>query len=111
VPGLCKDQDAYFIVVSKSDPGVNNWIETAELSEGLLAGRLQSVDPSAAPDGINCNLPVAITVPPAPGATLQQRVAGTLLGLGASFTLSNDEFREDTLKMRQNFVREKYIFW
>ena len=114
----CGLQDAYFIVVSAADPGVKNWIETAELSEGLLAGRLQSVDPDAPPPnsgfrGINCNLPIAITVPgpdviPAP---LPVRVQLTLQGVGATATPANADFREDTIKMRQNFVREKYIFW
>jgi hypothetical protein len=114
----CGLQDAYFIVISAADPGVKNWIETAELSEGLLAGRLQSVDPNAPPPdagfrGINCNLPVAITVPgpdviPAP---LPVRVQLTLQGVGATATPATPAFREDTLEMRQRFVREKYIFW
>jgi hypothetical protein len=119
--GLCEDQDAYFIVISAADPGVKNWIETAELSEGLLAGRLQSVDPNAPPPdangGINCNLPVAITVP-GPDAfpfetNLAWRVQFMLGQLGATATPSTSppQFREDTIKMRQNFVREKYIFW
>ncbi|UCH28492.1 MAG: hypothetical protein JSV06_09445 [Myxococcales bacterium] len=113
---FCGKQDAYFVVISAADPGVKNWIDTAELSEGLLAGRLQSVDaPIQEVAGINCNLPVAIPVP-GPEAfdfptTLQQRVMGTLGQLGAPAIPVTPQFREDTLKVRQNFVRDKYIFW
>jgi hypothetical protein len=111
---FCGQQDAYFVVVSASDPGVKNWIDTAELSAGLLAGRLQSVDaPIQDVAGFTCNLPVAIPVPgpdviPAP---LPVRVQITLQQLGATATPASPQFREDTLKVRQNFVRDKYIFW
>jgi hypothetical protein len=114
---FCGQQDAYFIVISAADPGVKNWIETAELSEGLLAGRLQSVDaPMQEVAGLgSCNLPVAIPVPgpdviPAP---LPARVRATLQQLGAPASPLPDPegFREDRIKMRQNFVRNKYIFW
>jgi hypothetical protein len=47
----CGVQTAYYMVVSKQDPGVQNWIDTAELSQGLLAARLQSV-PVHAPSGV-----------------------------------------------------------
>jgi hypothetical protein len=107
---FCGQQDAYFIVLSKNDPGVRNWIETAELSQGMLSGRLQSI--TASPDdelfeaiqGVSCMLPVAIKVPTA-------AVQGVLQQLGASFTTADATDRSDTLKMRQNFVRQKYIFW
>jgi hypothetical protein len=113
---FCGKQDAYFVVISAADPGVQNWVDTAELSEGLLAGRLQSVDaPIQEVAGINCNLPVGIPVP-GPGAfpfptTLQQRVQIVLGQLGATATPASPQFREDTLKVRQSFVRDKYIFW
>lgn len=109
-------QDAYFVVVSASDPGVENWVDTAELSEGLLAGRLQSVDaPIQEVAGITCNLPVAIPVP-GPGAfpfptDLQTRVQITLQQLGATATPATPQFRSDRIEMRQSFVRNKYIFW
>ena len=112
---FCGEQDAYFIVVSAADPGVKNWIETAELSEGLLAGRLQSVDaPIQEVAGLgSCNLPVAIPVPGADviPAPLPVRVQLTLEQLGASATPASPQFREDRIEMRQSFVREKYIFW
>ena len=114
---FCGQQDAYFIVISKADPGVKNWVETAELSDGLLAGRLQSVDaPIQDVAGLgSCSLPVAITVP-GPGAfpfptDLATRVQIVLGQLGATATPATPQFREHTIKMRQNFVREKYIFW
>ena len=112
---FCGQQDAYFIVISATDPGVKNWIDTAELSEGLLAGRLQSVSaPIQDVAGLGtCSLPVAIPVPgpdviPAP---LPVRVQLTLQQLGATAAPATPAFREDTLEMRQDFVREKYIFW
>jgi len=108
-PGLgqqCGKQDAYFIVLSKQDPGVQNWIETAELSEGILAGRLQSVDPADVPDiqGISCALPVAIKVPVA-------GVKPTLQALGASFTDYGATDRADQLRVRQLYQKDKYVFW
>ena len=124
----CGLQDAYYIVISAADPGVENWIETAELSEGLLAGRLQSVppeglsvilgDPILPPPrtGLNsCMLPVGIPVPgpdafPFP-TDLATRVQITLQQLGATATPATPQDRADTIQMRQNFVREKYVFW
>jgi hypothetical protein len=103
---FCGQQDAYFIVVSKNDPGVQNWIETTELSQGILAGRLQSVNPAEVPDivGLSCSLPVAIQVPTV-------AVKPTLQALGASFTPYGPVERADQLETRQDFVRNKYIFW
>jgi hypothetical protein len=129
----CGLQDAYYIVISAADPGVKNWIETAELSEGLLAGRLQSVppeglsvilgDPILPPPrtGLNsCMLPVGIPVPgpdafPFP-TDLATRVRIVLQQQGA---FGDDpppppptpSERAATIQMRQDFVREKYIFW
>ena len=114
---FCGQQDAYFIVISAADPGVQNWIETAELSEGLLAGRLQSVSaPIQDVVGLgSCNLPVAIPVP-GPGAfpfptDLATRVQIVLGQLGATASPATPQDRADTIQMRQDFVREKYIFW
>jgi hypothetical protein len=114
----CGFQDAYYIVLSKQDPGVRNWIETAELSQGILAGRLQSVAPQDVPTvlgtpllpapatGANsCMLPIAF--PPMP----VNQVAPFLQSFGAAsaFTLPDD--RTDQLLVRQNFARQKYVFW
>jgi len=103
---FCGQQDAYFIVVSKNDPGVQNWIETAELSQGILAGRLQSVAAADFPDivGISCALPVAIKVP-------VFAVQPTLQALGASFTNFNAADRAAQLRIRQLFPNEKYVFY
>jgi hypothetical protein len=105
-PEACGRQDAYFIVLSKQDPGVQNWIETAELSEGILAGRLQSVNPADVPDivGVSCALPVAIKVPVA-------GVKPTLQALGASFTSYNADNRANQLRVRQLYQKDKYVFW
>lgn len=104
---FCGQQDAYFIVVSKQDPGVRNWVETAEMKEGLLAARLQSVPGSEFPDvvGFSCMLPVAL--PPVSVAA----VKGVLQQLGASFTPYDANDRAEQLEVRQNFVRKKYVFW
>jgi hypothetical protein len=116
--GLCGDQglqDAYFIVLSKQDPGVQNWIETAEMSQGLIAGRLQSVPAADFPDvvGISCSLPVAIKVPVAAvkhvlSAPLGPPPGG---GLGASFTDYDATDRAAQLGERQDYARDKYVFW
>jgi hypothetical protein len=121
---FCGQQDAYFIVLSKQDPGVQNWVDTAEMSQGLIAARLQSVpaenrdeitgiDPITGERSLNCMLPLAIPVPgpdviPLP---FPQRVQITLGQLGASFVSSDATQRADQLKVRQNFARDKYIFW
>jgi hypothetical protein len=114
---FCGQQDAYFIVISAADPGVQNWVETAELSEGLLAGRLQSVSaPIQDVVGLgSCNLPIAIPVP-GPNAfpfptDLATRVQIVLGQLGATASPATPQDRADTIQMRQDFVREKYIFW
>ena len=104
----CGFQNAYFVVVSKQDPGVQNWVETAELSEGILAGRLQSVDPSEFPFVVglgSCLLPVAF--PPMPVA----QVAPFLQSIGAASPGFTPADRTDQLEVRQNFARDKYIFW
>ena len=103
---FCGQQDAYFIVVSKNDPGVQNWIETAELSQGIIAGRLQSVAAADFADivGISCALPVAIKVP-------LVAVKPTLQALGASFTNFNAADRAAQLRIRQLFANEKYVFY
>jgi hypothetical protein len=104
---FCGQQDAYFIVLSKQDPGVQNWVETADLSEGILAARLQSVDPNERQNimGVgSCMLPVAIKVPVA-------FVKPTLQQLGASFTGYNETDRADQLRVRQLYQRSKYVFW
>jgi hypothetical protein len=100
----CGVQRAYYIVVSKQDPGVQNWVETAEMSQGLIAGRLQSVAavdfPSVA--GFTCMLPVAFTLPTA-------AVQGFLGQLGA--TPYGPAERAAQLEERQDYARSKYIFW
>jgi hypothetical protein len=104
--GFCGQQDAYFVVLSKQDPGVQNWIDTAELSQGIIAGRLQSVPAADFPNvvGVSCSLPVAIKVPAA-------FVKPTLLQLGASFTEYDETDRAGQLEVRQDYARSKYIFW
>jgi len=104
---FCGQQDAYFIVLSKQDPGLQNWVETAELSQGVIAARLQSINPAEAPNIVglgSCMLPISIKVPVA-------FVKPTLQQLGASFTDFDTADRSDQLEVRQNFARDKYIFW
>jgi hypothetical protein len=104
---VCGGQDAYFMVVSKNDPGVQNWVETAGLTQGILAARLQSVGPGDFLDTVglgSCMLPIAIQVP-------LFAVKPTLQQLGASFTNYDANDRAAQLEERQEFVREKYVFW
>lgn len=104
----CGFQRAYYIVVSKQDPGVENWVETAEMSQGLLAARLQSVNPADFPDVVglgSCMLPVAF--PPMP----VNQVAPFLASFGAATPGFTPADRSDQLEVRQDFVRNKYIFW
>jgi hypothetical protein len=103
---FCGQQDAYFIVLSKQDPGLQNWMETGDMRQGLIAGRLQSVPADDFPDvvGFSCSLPVAIKVPLA-------GVKPTLQALGASFTNYDATDRAAQLEVRQDFARSKYVFW
>ena len=86
------------------DPRVQNWIETAEMSQGLIAGRLQSVAASDFPSvaGISCMLPVAFTLPTV-------AVKGFLGQLGA--TPYGPAERAAQLEIRQDYARSKYVFW
>jgi len=108
---FCGQQDAYFIVLSAQDPGVRNWVDTAEMSQGIIAARLQSVPADNRDEivGFNCMLPVAIKVPVA--AVKAVLGAPPPNGLGASFTNYGATERENQLKVRQKFARDKYIFW
>lgn len=103
----CGFQRAYFIVVSKNDPGVQNWVETAEMSQGLLAARLQSVPAADFPNvvGFSCMLPVAF--PPMP----VNQVAPFLQSIGAASPGFTPADRSDQLEVRQDFARNKYVFW
>ena len=102
----CGFQTAYYMVVSKQDPGVQNWIDTAELSQGLLAARLQSVPASEFANvvGFSCMLPVAF--PPMP----VNQVAGFLQSFGAASPFAPSD-RTDQLEVRQDYARSKYVFW
>jgi hypothetical protein len=102
----CGVQTSYYMVVSKQDPGVQNWIDTAELSQGLLAARLQSVPASDFPNvvGFSCMLPVAF--PPMP----VDQVAPFLQSFGAASPFVPSD-RTEQLEVRQDYARDKYIFW
>ena len=102
----CGVQTAYYMVVSKQDPGVQNWIDTAELSQGLLAARLQSVPESEFLNvvGFSCMLPVAF--PPMP----VNQVAPFLQSFGAATPFAPSD-RTEQLEVRQDFARSKYVFW
>jgi len=104
----CGFQKPYYVVVSKQDPGVQNWVDTAELSQGILAGRLQSVDSSEFPFAVglgSCLLPVAF--PPMP----VNQVAPFLQSIGGASPGFTPADRAAQLEVRQKFVRDKYIFW
>ncbi len=102
----CGFQEAYYIVVSKQDPGVQNWVETAELSQGIIAARLQSVAAADFPNvvGFSCMLPVAF--PPMP----VNQVAPFLRSFGAATPFAPGD-RVGQLEERQDYARSKYIFW
>ena len=102
----CGVQTAYYMVISKQDPVVQNWIDTADMSQGLLAARLQSVPASEFPNvaGFSCMLPVAF--PPMP----VNQVAPFLQSFGAATPFSPGD-RTEQLEVRQNFARSKYVFW
>jgi hypothetical protein len=102
----CGFQTAYYMVVSKQDPGVRNWIDTAELSQGLLAARLQSVPASEFANvvGFSCMLPVAF--PPMP----VNQVAPFLQSFGAASPFAPSD-RTEQLEVRQDYARSKYVFW
>jgi len=44
------DLSTYTVVISKSDPGVANWVSTGGLNQGTISMRFQDLDPNAPDD-------------------------------------------------------------
>jgi hypothetical protein len=44
------DMTTYTVVISKSDPGVANWVSTGGLNQGTISMRFQDLDPGAPDD-------------------------------------------------------------
>jgi len=61
------------VVISKADPGVNNWLDTCGLSEGYVFVRWQGL-----PDGIEPSEPTIEVVPA--GQSLQRELGGGPVG-------------------------------
>jgi hypothetical protein len=106
--GSCQSQQTddglYHIVVSPQDPGVQNWVSTMGRNQVGMAGRLQSVNPAD----------FASIVGPASAFRPQTQlvpVDDVLDYLPADTRVLDAEERAEQLEVRQNFVREKYIYW
>lgn len=108
VGGTCQAQQTsdgnYYIVVSAEDPGVQNWVDTMGREEVGMAGRLQSVDPA---DFGAITDPASIYKP----QTQLVAIEDVLSILPPDTNLVTEEERAAQLEERQNFVREKYVFW
>jgi hypothetical protein len=96
-----------YIVVSKEDPGVHNWIGTMGHSPVFIAGRLQSVlDPAdvAMVTGVGPWMPISFKVPLAavfPGSP----------ALPADMVFVTPAERSDQIRERQIYQKEKYAPW
>ena len=96
-----------YIVISKDDPGTNNWIGTMGHETVFLAGRLQSVlDPAdfAKVQGRGPWMPIAYTVP------IQAIFPGSP-ALPADMAFVTPAQRSDQIRERQVYQAEKYAPW
>ena len=89
-------------MISAQDPGVQNWIDTSGLSEGIFGGRLQSVA-----EGDKADILAGVYAP----TTQVVPVADVLNFLPPDVNIFTPLDRADQIEERQDFVREKYVFW
>ena len=107
IGGMGETTTFTYIVVSKEDPGVHNWIGTMGLNPVFIAGRLQSVlDPDDVDrvSGVGPYLPISFVVPLAavfPGSP----------ALPADMVFVTPEERSAQIRERQIYQKEKYAPW
>ena len=107
IGGMGETAQFTYIVISKNDPGVHNWIGTMDHNPVFIAGRLQSVlDPAdvALVSGVGPWMPISFVVPLAavfPGSP----------ALPADMVFVTPAERADQIRERQVYQGEKYEPW
>lgn len=92
-----KSDDGYFyVVLSKNDPGIHNWIETSGMKKGVMTLRIQSLRDKEFKFKPICKV-VKL-------AELEQN-------LPADMPSTSKEQRAEQLKMRQQHALDRYIYW
>ena len=92
-----KSEDGYYyIVLSKNDPGIQNWIETSGMKKGVMALRAQSLRD------------LEFNFKPITEVVKLSELKSKLPSDIPSFT---KEQRKEVLKMRQQHALDRYIYW
>ncbi|MCK5735491.1 MAG: hypothetical protein KAH21_03390, partial [Spirochaetaceae bacterium] len=86
----------YYIVVTKNDPGIQNWIETSGMKKGLLVLRLQGLENPE------------LSYKPETQVVKHSQLRESLPADMPAVTL---EQRSELLKMRQQNVLKRYTYW
>lgn len=79
---IANPDGTYTFVISKSDPGVHNWVSTGGLNRGTISMRFQDFDPGseAAPTVSTEVVPLSLIVPDITPAQRAAQIAGRQLG-------------------------------
>ncbi len=91
----CKD-GYYYVVISKNDPGIQNWIETSGMKKGVMTLRVQSVKD------------LSFNFKPITEVVKLSEIKSKLPSDMPSFT---KEQRKEQLKMRQQHALDRYTYW
>jgi len=86
----------YYMVISKNDPGIHNWIETSGMKKGVMTLRIQSLR-----DLEFKFKPITEVV----------KLADLETKLPADMPNTTTEQRQEQLKIRQQHALDRYIYW
>ena len=86
----------YYIIISKNDPGFQNWIETSGMKKGVMTLRIQSLR----------NLEFKFKP-----ITEVVKLAELNTKLPADMPTTTQEQRQELLKIRQQHALDRYVYW
>jgi hypothetical protein len=95
------EDDRIRYVISKTDPGVKNWVDTVGRDSGWITLRWQGADPSMMPPNSTATTPKTQLVAIEDLPTI----------LGADEFISGPEERKAQITIRQANIRERYSGW
>ena len=99
IAGTADDRIRY--VISKTDPGVKNWVDSVDRDAGWMTMRWQSADPAAMPPHSMKEAPImqVVNIKDLPNI------------LGADEFIAGPEERKAQIRARQIHMRERYTGW